>query len=174
MKPEELEVVVPRKEGMAETSDPVRVWPLIEEALERIEADGATRDAALAAMARSDGIAVLGNYLNSEAKRIRKMDYSFKVPVIVAAASVAREDELADSFYDPQEGCVYFETDTDQFSFHVHKDWTVDWRIVVDEVVEGYDWSGEENQTWALERLLEFLDTDLTPYASDDDEKEDK
>jgi len=164
MKTEELEVVVPQKEGMAETSEPVRVWPLIEAALNRIEADAATRDAAKAAMERGEGLVALGNYLNSEAKRIRKMDYAFKVPLIVAAAELARNDDTADSYYCPEEGCVYFETDDDQYSFHVHKDWTVDWPEVVDEVVPGYEWSGEENQTWALEKLLEFLETDLSAY----------
>lgn len=171
MKPEELEVIVPRKEVVTETSKPVRIWPLITDALDRIGADAATRDAAVAAIESSDGLVVLGNYLNSEAKRVKKMDYAFKVPLIVAAAEMARDDHLADSFYDPDEECVYFETDDGQFSFHVHKDWTVDWRDVADEVVNGYEWIGVENQTWALERLLDFLDMDLTPYTGDDEEE---
>lgn len=171
MNPEELTVVIPRKEGISDNEGPVEVWPFVTAALDRIGADEATRDAAREAARSSAGLCALGNYLNSEAKRIPKMDYAFKVPLIVAAAEQGREDGLADSFYCPDEGAVYFETDEDQFSFHVHKDWTVDWAAVVDETVPHYEWSGEEQQTWALERLLSYLDTDLSPYAGDEEEE---
>lgn len=169
MNPETYAVTVPRKEGYAETGAPVNVWPLVEAALDLIGAEDSTREAARQALKSSDGCAVLANYLNSEAKRVHKMDYRFKVPLIVAAAELARNDGGADSIYCPNEGCVYFETDEGQYSFHVHKEWTVDWAQVVDEVVPGYAWSGEEQQTWALERLLSYLDTNLDPYRPDPD-----
>ena len=153
-----LTVVVPRKEGAAASEEPVAVWPLVEAALDKIDADPTTRDAARAALASSDGCAVLANYLNSEAKRVHRMDYRFKVPLVVLAAEMAREDGGADSIYDPEEGAIYFETDDGQYSFHVFKDWTVDWEAVADEVEKGYTWSGIENQTWALDQLLGYLD----------------
>lgn len=167
---EERTVLVPRKEGTTTNNEPIKVWPLVEEALRRIEADAPTYDAARAAMKYGDGCAVLANYLNSEAKRVHRMDYRFKVPLIVLAAEVAREDDRADSIYDPDEGAVYFETDLDQYSFHVFKDWTVDWEEVADEVITGYEWIGVENQTWALDRLMDFLDVDLSKYAPEEDE----
>ena len=160
MSVEDLTVLVPRKEGVAANEEPkaVAVWPLVEAALQRIEADETTAEAARAALASSDGCIVLANYLNSEAKRIFSMDYQFKVPLVVLAAEMAREDDGADSIYDPDEGALYFETDEGQYSFHVFKDWTVDWETVADEVQAGYEWSGIENQTWALDQLLEYLD----------------
>ena len=167
MDSETFAVTIPRKDGYGTTGDPVPVWPLVEVALDLIGAGESTREAAKEALRSSDGCAVLANYLNSEAKRVHKMDYRFKVPLIVAAAELARQDGGADSVYCPQEGCVYFETDDAQYSFHVHKEWTIDWPEVVDEVVPGYEWSGEEQQTWALERLLGYLDTDVDPYRPD-------
>jgi hypothetical protein len=170
MNVEELTVVVPRKEGVSEAELPVAVWPLVEAALRLIEADAVTHDAARAALPYSDGCIVLANYLNSEAKRVHKMDYRFKVPLIVLGAELARGDGGADSFYDPAEGALYFETDDGQYSFHVYKDWTVDWASVADEVVPGYTWSGVENQTWALDRLLAYLDVPLKDYQDDDED----
>ena len=79
--------------------------------------------------------------------------------LIFAAGSVVAA--LADSIYCPVEGCLYFETDEDQYSFHVYKDWTVDWAEVADEEIKGYEWTGIENQTWALDRLLAYLSTDV-------------
>ncbi|NBC15829.1 MAG: hypothetical protein GVY18_00785 [Bacteroidetes bacterium] len=158
MNVEDLTVVVPRKEQATVDDDAVDVWPLVEAALDKIDADPTTRDAARAAVETSDGCVVLANYLNSEAKRVHKMDYRFKVPLVVLAAEMAREDNGADSIYDPDEGAIYFETDDAQYSFHVFKDWTVDWENVADEVLEGYPWSGVENQTWALDQLLRYLD----------------
>lgn len=150
-------VVVPRKPGVAADEAPVEVWPLVEAALDAIGADEVTREAARHALATSDGCVVLANYLNSEAKRVRRMDYRFKVPLVVLAAELARRDGRADSVYCPSEGCLYFETDEAQFSFHVFRDWTVDWAAVADETVDGYAWSGEEQQAWALDRLLAYL-----------------
>ncbi len=158
MNVEDLTVVVPRKENVSVAEEPVAVWPLVEAALAKIEADEVTCEAARAAMAYSDGCVVLANYLNSEAKRVHRMDYQFKVPLIVLAAELAREDGGADSVYDPEEGALYFETDESQYSFHVFADWTVAWEDVADEVVKGYKWSGIENQTWALDQLLTYLD----------------
>ena len=154
MKAENLTVVVPRKDGVATTEEPLAIWPFVETALQKIEADTVTYEAARAALETSDGCVVLANYLNSEAKRIHRMDYRFKVPLIVLAAECAREDGGADSIYDAEEGAIYFETDDGQYSFHVFKDWTVDWEAVADEVINGYEWTGIENQTWALDQLL--------------------
>lgn len=161
MSVDDLSVVVPRKDGVTIKEERVAIWPFVEEALARIEADDATIEAARIAIATSDGCVVLANYLNSEAKRIFNMDYQFKVPMIVLAAQMAREDNGADTIYDPEEGALYFETNEAQYSFHVFKDWTVDWEAVADEVTAGYEWSGVENQTWALDQLLDYLDVDL-------------
>ncbi len=167
---ESITVVPPRKEGVLTESESVAVWPLVEAALDLIEADETTRDAAKLAITCSDGCVVLANYLNSEAKRVPRMMYDFKVPLVVLAAEMAREDDRADSIYDPEEGAIYFETDTEQFSFHVYKDWTVDWPSVADEVIKGYEWSGNENQTWALDLLLTYLEIDLSPFKRDPDD----
>jgi len=51
-----------------------------------------------------------------------------------------------------------------QFSFHVYKDWTVDWSGVADEVEHDYEWSGKDNQTWALDWLMDFLDVPTDDY----------
>lgn len=165
---ESITVTPPRKEGVLTESEPIAVWPLVETALDLIGAEETTRDAARAAIQSSDGCVVLANYLNSEAKRVHKMDYNFKVPLICLAAEMARDDDGADSIYDPEEGAIYFETDTEQFSFHVYKDWTVDWVAVADEIEKGYEWSGNENQTWALDLLLDYLDIDLEPFKGED------
>jgi hypothetical protein len=154
-------VRIPRKTGVATIDETVvAVWPLVEAALDVIGADAITRAAARAALATSDGCAVLANYLNSEAKRVHRMDYRFKVPLIVLAADLARADGGADAVYCPDEGCVYFETDEAQYSFHVFKDWTVAWETVAPETIPGYEWAGEEHQTWALDRLLTYLPDD--------------
>jgi hypothetical protein len=158
MNVEDLTVMVPRRDNVTIQEDAVAVWPLVETALDLIEADVTTREAARAALPYSDGCVVLANYLNSEAKRVHRMDYHFKVPLIVLAAQLASEDGGADSIYDPEEGAIYFETDLSQYSFHVFKDWTVAWEKVADEVIRHYQWSGIENQTWALDRLLDYLD----------------
>ena len=171
MSPEDITVEIPRKENVtSKSTEPVAVWPLIEAALDKIEADEPTRDAARAAVEYSDGCVVLANYLNSQAKLVHKMDYRFKVPLVVLAAEKAREDDRADSIYDPDEGALYFETDEDQYSFHVFKDWTVDWPAVADEEINGYEWIGIENQTWALDRLMSFLDVSVDDYLVDDDD----
>ena len=167
---DEITVAPPRKEGMITGSEPVKLWSLVEAALDVIEADETVRDAAKQAMTCSDGCVVLANYLNSEAKRVKKMDYRFKVPLIVYAADQARNDDRADSIYDPEEGAIYFETDEDQFSFHVFKEWTVDWEQVADEVIKNYEWSGNENQTWALDLLLAYQDVDLEKFRREPDD----
>ena len=164
MDPEEITVTIPREEDAADEPEAVKVWPLVASALDKIDADPSTRDAAEAAIEHGDGSVVLANFLNSEAKRVHEMDYRFKVPLVVWAAERARADDTATSIYDPDEGCVYFETDVSQFSFHVYKDWTVDWPEVADEVEAGYEWSGEDNQTWALDWLMDFLDVPMDDY----------
>ena len=174
MNVEEQTVLIPRKENTTKEEAPVAVWPLVEAALGKIEADEMTYEAARAALEKSDGCVVLANYLNSEAKRVHKMDYRFKVPLVVLAAQQAREDGGADSIYDPGEGAVYFETDDDQYSFHVDKDWTVDWSAVADEEVQGYEWTGIENQTWALDKLMAYLDLGaVDDYLVDTDDDDD-
>ncbi len=165
-----ITVIPPRKEGTLTESEPIAVWPIVVAALDLIGVEETTRDAAKIAIESSHGCVVLANYLNSEAKRIHKMVYDFKVPLIVLAAEKAGEDDGADSIYDPDEGALYFETDTDQFSFHVYKDWTVDWETVADEVIKGYEWSGNENQTWALDLLLTYLEIDLDAFKGNPDE----
>lgn len=170
MNVEDLTVTIPRKEGVAAEEAAVAVWPLIEAALDKIGADAVTRDAARAALQYSDGCVVLANYLNSEAKRCHTMDYRFKGPLIVLAAQMARDDGYADSVYDAEEGALYFETDDGQYSFHVFKDWTIDWPAVADTCVDDYEWSGIENQTWALDRLIAFLEYD--EEAADEAESE--
>ena len=157
-------VTIPREEDAADESEPVKVWPLVEAALDTIDAEPSTRDAARAAMEHGDGCVVLANFLNSEAKRVHEMDYRFKGPLVVLAAELAREDDTATSIYDPEEGCIYFETEVSQFSFHVYKDWTVDWTEVADEVQHDYEWSGKDNQTWALDWLMDFLDVPTDDY----------
>ena len=155
---DQFTVTIPQQAGVSDTERAVPVWPLVEAALNRLGTNDTILDAARAAIRTSHGCCVLANYLNSEAKRYFKMDYRFKAPLLVLAAELAREDGGADSYYCPMEGCLYFETDRGQFSFHVHKDWTVDWDQVADEVVEGYKWNGINNQLWALEMLLDYLE----------------
>lgn len=169
---EKRTVDIPRKEDTTTGSDPVAVWPLVQSALDKIDADGPTRDAARAAMEYSDGCATLANFLNSQAKRVNQMDYRFKVPLIVLGAELAREDGYSETTYDPDEGAIYFETDDRQYSFHVYKDWTVDWEEVAEYVQRGYDWDGIENQVWALDWLMAYLDVPTDEYMVDDDDEE--
>ncbi|WP_051141386.1 hypothetical protein [Salisaeta longa] len=173
---EEHTVVIPRKENTTTSNDPVDVSALVEAALDKIDADEPTREAAEAALEYSDGCVVLANYLNSQAKRVERMDYRFKVPLIVMAAEMAREDGGAESIYDPEEGALYFELNTDenmQFSFHVYKDWTVDWEAVADVVEHGYPWSGVENQVWALDWLMDYLEVPTDEYMIDSSDEDD-
>ncbi len=169
MSVEEITVVVPRKENVARAEEEMAVWPVVQDALDKIGADETTREAARVALAYSDGCVVLANYLNSEAKRVHLMDYRFKVPLLVRAATLARDDDGADSVYCPDEGAIYFETDDAQYSFHVFKDWTVDWEAVADETERGYAWSGVENQTWALDLLLAYLEEDYEQFLGDEE-----
>ena len=164
MNAEELTVTIPRKERATREDEEIAIWPLVEAALDKIGVEEITYDAARAALESSDGCVVLANYLNSEAKRVHKMDYRFKVPLVVLAALQAREDDGADAIYDPEEGALYFEVDEDQYSFHVFNDWTVDWEEVAGHVQEGYTWSGIEKQTWALDNLLAYLDPPTDEY----------
>mgnify|MGYP006274871847 FL=1 len=170
----ERTVVIPRKENTTKNEEPVKVWPLVESALDKIDADPSTREAAEAAMESSDGCATLANFLNSQAKRVHKMDYRFKVPLVVLGAEMAQEDNGSETVYDPEEGAVYFETDEHQFSFHVYKDWTVDWEQVADRIEEGYEWDGMEKQVWALDWLMAYMEVPMDDYmvGGDDDDEE--
>ncbi len=179
MNAEEITVVVPRKENVVgEEEQSVAVWPLVEAALERLEADDSTREAARAAIETSDGCVVLANFLDSAAQDAEagagRPDARYRVPLLVLAAEKAREDDGADSVYDAEAGMLYFETDDDSFAFDVDKDWTVNWPAVADEEIAGYEWTGIENRTWALDKLMDYLDSsiDIDDYLVDDDEDE--
>lgn len=171
---EDRTVVIPRKENTTKEEKPVTVWPLVASALDAIDADPSTRDAARAAMEWSDGCATLANYLESQAEHAPKMDYRYKVPLLVLAAELAAEDEGATSIYDPEEGALFFETDEHPFHFDVYKDWTVDWEQVADRVQRGYQWHGVENEVWALDWLMAYLDVPIDDYlvSGDEDEEE--
>jgi len=167
-------VVIPRKENTTKDEKPVTVWPLVESALDAVDADPSTYDAAKAAMERSDGCVTLANYLKSQAEYAPKMDYRFKVPLLVLATELAEEDEGTTSIYDPEEGALFFETDEHEFHFDVYKDWTVNWKEVADRVQKGYQWQGVENEVWALDWLMAYLDVPIDDYlvSGDEDEEE--
>jgi hypothetical protein len=171
---EDRTVVVPRKENTTKDESPIVVWPLVQSALDAVDADPATYDAAQAAMEWSDGCVTLANYLTSQAEHAPKMDYRFKVPLLVYATELAEEDEGAVSIYDPEEGALFFETDEHEFHFDVDKDWTVDWVEVADRVQKGYQWQGVENEVWALDWLMAYQDVPLDDYlvSGDEDEEE--
>lgn len=172
MNVEELAVTIPHKENVTKASkEPVAVWPLVKAALDKAEADESTRDAAQAAMKSSDGCVTLANYLNTQVGRVGKVDERFKVPLLILAAEHAKEDGGVDSIYDPSEGRMYFETDDDEFAFDVEKEWTVDWARVADEEVRGYQWTGIENETWALDKLMTYLDVPIDDYLVDDNDE---
>ncbi|MFB6097736.1 MAG: hypothetical protein ABEK84_01190, partial [Salinibacter sp.] len=59
-------VVIPRKEDTTKEEEPVEVWPLVEAALDEVDADPTTRQAAEAALEVSDGCATLANFLMSQ------------------------------------------------------------------------------------------------------------
>jgi hypothetical protein len=175
-KPVDIEnrtVVIPRKEDTTKKEKPVEVWPLVEAALDKVDADPTTYQAAEAAMEVSDGCATLANFLISQAEQVEKMDYRFKVPLIVLGAKLAREDGGAETVYDPEEGAFHFETDDHQFAFEVHEDWTVDWEQVVDRIERGYNWDGVEKQVWALDWLMAYLEVPSDDYMVDDEGDDD-
>jgi hypothetical protein len=166
-------VVIPRKENTTKSEAPVEVWPLVEAALDTVEADPTTREAAQAAMEASDGCATLANFLASQEEEVPKMDFRFKVPLLVRAAKLGRDDDGVESIYDPEEGMLYFETDDHPFAFPVHEDWTVDWERVADEVQGGYAWDGTETEVWALDWLMAYLDIPSDDYMVDGDDEDD-
>lgn len=169
---EEYTVEIPRKEDTTKSEEPITVWPLVEAALDTVDADPSTRDAARAAMELSDGCVTLVNYLESQAEHVPKMDYRFKVPLIVMATELAEEDNGVTSVYDPEEGYIFFETDEHDFQFDIYKNWTVDWPEVADEVRKGYRWEDVENEVWALDWLMAYLDVPMDDYMVDGDEDE--
>jgi hypothetical protein len=166
-------VVIPRKENTTKSEDPVEVWPLVEAALDTVDADPTTREAAQAAMEVSDGCATLANFLSTQEEEVPKMDFRFKVPLLVRAAKLGRDDDGVDSIYDSEEGMLYFETDDHPFAFPVHEDWTVDWERVADEVQDGYAWDGTETEVWALDWLMAYLDIPSDDYMVDGDDEDD-
>jgi hypothetical protein len=170
---ENVTVTIPRKENTTKSEEPVEVWPLVEAALDTIDADPTTRQAAEAAMEVSDGCATLANFLASQEDEVPKMDFRFKVPLLVRAAKLAREDDGAESIYDPEEGVLFFETDDHQFAFPVHEDWTVDWESVADRKQKGYSWDGVEKEVWALDWLMAYLDVPSDDYMVDDEDEDD-
>lgn len=167
-------VTIPRKENTTKGEEPVEVWPLVESALDTIDADRTTREAAKAAMEVSDGCATLANFLASKEEDVPKMDLQFKVPLLVLGATLAREDEGAESIYDPEEGMLYFETDDHPFAFSVYQDWTVDWEQVADRSETGYAWDGVEKNVWALDWLMAYLEVPSDDYMVDDEDDDDQ
>lgn len=166
-------VAIPRKEDTTKGEGPVEVWPPVEAALDAIDADQPTRQAAEAAMEVSDGCATLANFLISQGEQVEKMDYRFKVPLLVLGAKLAREDGGAETTYDPAEGILVFETDDHQFAFEVYEDWTVDWKQVADRIEEGYDWDGVEKEVWALDWLMAYLEVPSDDYMVDSGDEDD-
>ena len=172
---EDLTVTIPRKENVtAEAEKPTAVWPLVEEALDAIEADDMTYDAARGALQRSDGCVVLATYLQSEVEHVPTADERFKVPLVVLAARHAEDDGGADAIYDPVEGTLYFETDEEDYAFEVRDDWTVDWPAVAEEEIESYPYAGGEHGPYALDRLMGYLDVGVEDYLIDDEDDEDE
>lgn len=170
---ENLTVAIPRTEDTTKSEEPVEVWPLVEAALDDLDADEPTRQAAEAALEVSDGCATLANYLLSQADQVEKIDERFKVPVLVLGAKQAREDGGAETIYDPDEGAFHFETEDHQFAFEVYEDWTVDWERVADRIQEGYDWDGVEKQVWALDWLMAYLEVPSDDYIVDSEDEDD-
>jgi hypothetical protein len=166
-------VVIPRKENTTKSEDPIEVWPLVEGALDTIDADPTTRQAAEAAMEVSDGCATLANFLASQEDEVPKMDFRFKVPLLVRGAELGRDDGGAESIYEPEEGVLFFETDDHQFAFPVHEDWTVAWESVADRTQKGYSGDGVEKEVWALDWLMAYLDVPSDDYMVDDDGDDD-
>jgi len=166
-------VTVPRKENTTKGEEPVEVWPLVEAALDTIDADPTTHQAAQAAMEVSDGCATLANFLASQEDEVPKMDFRFKVPLLVMGAKLGREDDGAETIYDSEEGVLYFETDDHQFAFPVHEDWTVDWEQVADRTTRGYAGDGVDKDVWALDWLMAYLDVGADDYMVDGDEDDD-
>lgn len=166
-------VAIPRKENTTKSEEPIEVWPLVEAAFDSIDADPTTREAAREAMEVSDGCATLANFLLSKEEDVPKMDLRFKVPVLVRAAKLGREDDGAETIYDPEEGMLYVETEDHPFAFPVYEEWTVDWTEVADRVEENYYWDGEETAVWALDWLMAYLDIPSDDYMVDNQDEDD-
>ncbi|MFO8099116.1 MAG: hypothetical protein R6T83_05765 [Salinibacter sp.] len=166
-------VTIPRKENTTKGEGPVEVGPLVETALDSIDADPTTRQAAEAALEVSDGCVTLANFLVSQEEEVPTLDTRFKVPLLVLGAKLGREDDGVESVYDPAEGALYFETDDHPFSFSVYEDWTVDWEQVADRTQKGYAWGGAETDVWALDWLMAYLDVGADDYMVDSDEDDD-
>lgn len=166
-------VVIPRKENTTKEEEPIEVWPIVEAALDTIDADPTTRQAAQAAMEKSDGCATLANFLAVQEEEVPKIDANYKVPLLVLGAKLAREDGGAETIYDPDEGNFFFETEEHQFAFPVYEDWTVDWEEVAARTEEGYAWDGVEKEVWALDWLMAYLDVPSDDYMVDGGDEDD-
>ncbi len=163
-----LSVFVTYKPDFAKLESTKKVWPLVETALQQIEAEEITYDAARSALASSHGCAALTNYLQSEGEKIKKMDFSFRAPLICLVAHLASEDQGCDTIYDPEAGVIFVETDEAQYSYPVMKDYQVDWKSIVDEVSEGYETVVDEE--WALDRLLAYAEIEVDAYKRQPDD----
>ena len=170
MHPENLVVDIPRKEGFGESRKEVQVWPLVEKALETVGADDNVREAALKAAETSDGCCAIANYIEAQQEsRQIKLDVSYRVPLLVAAITLAQDDDGLDSYYCTGDNTLYLEADVGQYVFSLAQHLSTDWAALVDEVVGSYDESDEESRAWALDWLLDYNETDLEAYRPDPD-----
>lgn len=163
-----LSVDVTYKPDFAPADSTVFVWPLVESALQTIGAEEITYDAARNALKTSHGCAALANYLQSEGEKIKKMDFSFRAPLLCLVIQRAGDDEGCDTIFDPEARLIFVETDEAQYSFPVIKDYEVDWRSIVDDVEIGYETVVDEE--WALDRLLAYAEVEVDAYRRQDDD----
>jgi hypothetical protein len=170
MNVEDLTVVVPKKENFGDDT-PIKVWPLVSAALERIGADEVTHDSARNALETSHGCLALAHYLVSEGRKFQKMDFSFRAPLLVLAFQKSEQDDGADCLYVAADDVMYYETDVHQFGFNVMKDFTVDWlRAAHDRTKEYDETTVDGGHGWALDHLLEYADIAVESYRRRDDE----
>ena len=165
---EELTVNVPQKDGFE--TETVTIWPRVEAALTSIGAEEITFDAARGALHSSQGCIVLAKYLVQEGLKVKKMDFSFRAPLLARAFLLTEQDDGADCVYDSENGAIVYETDEHQFGFDVLKDWTVDWRKLTHEVIDNYDALEDINSAWTLDILLDHADVPVEAYRRTDDD----
>ncbi len=168
MNVEELTVSVPQKDGF--DSETVTIWPRVEDALNAIGAEEITFDAARGALHSSHGCIVLAKYLVQEGRKIKKMDFGFRAPLLTRAFLLTEQDDGADCIYDSENGVIVCETDEHQFGFDVLKDWTVDWTMLSHEVIEDYEGLEDIDSAWTLDILLEYADVPVEAYRRTDDD----
>ena len=164
---DELTVTIPHSPQSGYGEETVRLWPLVQAALGKINPPDVVHAAARSALLSGRGCIVLANYLNGAAKGMDRMDYRFKVPLLVRTAREARRERAAEVIFDPEEGALYFETPAHQYSFHLFTGWSVDWEALADRVEANHLWQGVEEQRLALVRLLTFYD-ETAPTPEDE------